>query len=241
MKKFILAILAFALLNSCSGDHEFSEIDTNGTDLIRQERLGDILPQNSDNDFDVAGILHNEIAIQYYDRKTFPTTSAGIAALVDSIANSNNGFLSIKGSNYGGVPVQRVDFLLQPRDSCVSRVIKTSGLSSRAKLQLRGFVNDLEDLIENEDSYPVIYSFITSFESAVMGDSLLSANDKEVVLTTTSIARHSAHMKKKKPKRPRDPDWDWLTANIMSGTDGAVDGTADAVTRAVVTGIADND
>jgi hypothetical protein len=241
MKKIIVAIMAFALLNSCSSDAEVSELDAPSSDQLRQERLGDVLPRNSDNSFDLAGILHNEIAIKYYDRSSFPTTTSGIAMLIDSLANLRTDFLAIKGANYQGVPVQRIDYLIQHRDSCIDRALQTTLISARAQLKLRIFVNDLENLVQDDKDYSVIYSFITLFESKVISDTLLSAKDKEVVLTTTSIARHSAFLKKKKPKRPRDPDWDWLTANVMSGTDGAAEGTAEAVTMAVVAGIADND
>lgn len=240
MKNFIQCLALMAFFTSCTIDADMpTSHDQQHYDGV-YSRFGDTLPQNSDNKYDIAGRIHNELLNVYYGGSKLPTTASSIATLVDSLANLNSDFVSIKGSGYVPVPVFRIEYLLTNRDSSVTRVLNSSRLSSYAKNNFKPFLGDLEDLIENENNYEVIYAFITGFEADVMSDTVLTAHDQEVILTTTSIARFTVHMKRKKPKKNEDPDWYWLIANIVAGTDGADTGTAEAISRAVVTGIVDN-
>lgn len=239
MKNLIYLLFA-VLLCSCSSESLETAEAQNRVAEMQNSRFGDTLPQNSDNEYDYAGKIHNDILTAYYGGAFFPSTIAEIAQIVDSLANLHPDFTAIKGSSYVPVSVTRVEYLLADRDSTMARVLGSSGLSLHAKQFLTGFMEDLDDLIADDEDYDSIHSFITTLETAIISDSLLSFNEKEVLFTTTSIARYTVYMKRKRPKKNQDPDWDWLTANIMGGTDGAVTGTAEAISRAVVTGIADN-
>lgn len=236
MKKLALIAL-LAILSFCSDD---SEIIEHRNQDLSHARLGDTLPRNSDNAFDLAGKIHNDLLSSYYSGVIFPATTSEIAFLIDSLALWNIDFALIKGSNYAGVNATRVDYLVTPRDSCVTRVINSSSLSVYARSSLKTFVENLQFITDDEKDYEPIYHFIAAYEADVLGDTSLTPKDKEVILITTSIARFSVYAKKKRPKKNEDPDWAWLTANIMVGADGADIGLAEAVSHAVVAGIVDN-
>ena len=86
----------------------------------------------------------------------------------------------------------------------------------------------------------VLSDFVIKYENAVIANPAFTTNDKKVMLITTSIARHSTYMARKKPKKNTDPDWIIFVGNIIAGTEGSEDGAAKAVTMALVTGIAQN-
>lgn len=54
------------------------------------------------------------------------------------------------------------------------------------------------------------------------------------------MARHSAYMARKKPKKNTDPDWTILVVNIVAAADGAENGMAKSVTEGLVGGITSN-
>ena len=240
MKNLILCFAVVAFFTSCSVNDEVPSGNTEQIDDGISARFGDTLPQNSDNDFDIAGKIHNELVNAYYGQSNFPSTTSGISLVVDSLASLNTNFVSIRGIGYSQVPVLRVEYLLTNRDSCVTRVLNSSRLSLYARSSFKEFIGELGVLIDGGSNYVSAYNFISSFEAEVLSDTLLTAHDKEVILTTTSIARYTVYMKRKKPKKNEDPDWYWLIANIVAGADGADIGMAEAISRAVVTGIVDN-
>lgn len=113
-------------------------------------------------------------------------------------------------------------------------------MSAAAKSSLTDFVNSFIVLFDNEYNCEVLYQAVVDYETIVLKDSLLTAKDKRIILTTTSIARHSAYLARKKPKKNTDPDWTILVVNIVAAADGAEYGLAESVTEGLVAGIASN-
>jgi len=95
-------------------------------------------------------------------------------------------------------------------------------------------------LCETEDDYEVIYNYIVAYETIVLKSTSFTESDKRVALITTSVARHSAYYRKKRPKKNKDPEWDLMVGNIIAATDGAATGIQESVMRALIVGIAQN-
>ena len=238
----ILIIAFFTIMTSglisCSSDIE----TTNSENLTAFSAKRIIsLPENEVNPYDEAGLLYNELFDTYFMNGNLGGSVSQIATQVQSIADANASFNSIKEFPYHSVSSTRVQYLLEHPTTCINDVISASSMSTVGKSSLANFVNFFIVFLGTESDCDVIYQKVAAYESAVLLNSLLTETDKRIILTTTSITRHSAYRARKKPKKNTDPDWDIFIGNIIASTKGAEYGSAEAATMALVTGIAQND
>ncbi|MGX7668883.1 hypothetical protein [Flavobacterium pedocola] len=201
---------------------------------------GVVFPANPANAYDNAGRLHNELFEAYYSNSQLPTTTDSIVDLAESIGTANNEFNALKGIGYVPVSASRVDYIVSHQSVSMAEIMDASPLSSTAKLSLIDFISDLTTLYATEDNYETIYTFIVAYEAGIIQNSQLTQTDRRIMLTTSSIARYSTYMGRKKPKQNTDADWTIFVGNIVSGTEGACIGTAEAIIKAFVTGVAEN-
>lgn len=115
-------------------------------------------------------------------------------------------------------------------------------MSVEGKASIAIFIDSMLLLSKKEDDYASFYAFVCDYENSTTTDSQLTAEDKRIILTTTSIVRHSVHKpkKKKKPKKNTDMDWTIWIANAVGGTHGANTDMFDAILTAATAGIAQN-
>lgn len=247
MKNLCSCLLVLILLNSCSDDTGINATEDQSAVTAQPEaastiayRLAGEMPANSDNSYDIAGKVHNEIFYSYYDSSSLPTSLTAIRDRVNLFANANSGFIECKGSLYHGVQLSKVQSILNNPGSCINDVLTSTGMSILGKVSLSTFTTGILSLTAKTEEYKEIYDSICNYETAVLADPLLTARDKRVILITTSIARHSIYCAKKKPKKNTDPDWTIFIGNIMAGTYGGDSDVAEAIETALVTGIAQN-
>lgn len=224
-------------LVSCSGDEDFNtENDSN--DIIH--RIANELPGNASNPYDEAGWLHNELFETYYASVTLPRDISAIATKVETIAEANTGFKAIKGSAYLPVSTTRVQYIIDHRSTCITDVISASSMTAPAKLSLTNFISSLVVLFDSESNCDILYRFVVDYEDVILNDKSFSAKDMQIMLTTTSIARHVSYLAKKRPKKNTDPDWTILVTNVVAAADRAEYGMAESITTGLVAGIVQN-
>jgi hypothetical protein len=240
MKKLSSCILILIFAISCSPDNDDANSLSHETVLPLQRVYVDS-PANPDNNYDRAGQLHNEILEAYTGNGAgLPSTVSGIITKVETTANANTGFLSIKGQAYQQASSTRVQYLLANQSTAVSGAINSSGLSSAGKASLSTFTSGFFSIYNQLATYESLYNYITVYESAVIADQNLTTTDKRIILTSTSVTRHSSYYSRKRPKKNTDPEWDLLIGNIAGAIEGSVAGSAEAITLALATGIAEN-
>lgn len=231
-------------LFSCSADADH-EIQPPRTESLHYRTKtddllpSDIQPANPANDFDLAGIIHNELLSNYHKQEVLPSSTPDIATAVEITGAGNPNFALLKHPRYVPITGTKIDALLESSSSIPDAIAK-SGLSADGKLQLANFIATITAFVEVKANFNEVYAYAVAFEASVSLNPKLDAHDKEVLLTTASIARHSLHLHKKKPKKNTDPDWDWLTVNLIGGAQGASLGTAEAISYALAGGIAEN-
>ena len=238
MKKLFFLSLCLTFI-SCIHDDIPSDSDL-AINNFSGSKFGDTLPQNNENPYDFAGRIQHEILLSYYKDSSLGGSLARTIEVVDSIANLNICYTAIKGSAIVVVPESRMSYFLSERDSTMERVLRLLPISVYAKQSLNHYVTSIIGMVLNNDAYTLVHNYSVGYEGDVVSDVLLTTTEKQLLLTTSSIARYSVFMKRKRPKKNTDPDWDWLTAHIMGGADGAVLNSAEAINRAVVLGISDN-
>jgi len=234
MKKLYSCLLILTFFISCDNAPE----TTKNPNL--SNRIASEVPGNAANPYDEAGWVHNALFESYYEMGSKPTTVSGIINKVQALADANSDFTGIKTSSYQPVSVVRVQYLLDHKNTCITDVISASSLTTKAKLSLSTFITSLIVVFDTETNCDVLYKFVADYEKEILNDSLLTAKDKQIMLITTSVARHTTYLAKKKPKKNTDPDWTILIGHVIAASEGAEDGSAKAVMMALVTGIAQN-
>ncbi|WP_298152253.1 hypothetical protein [Flavobacterium sp.] len=247
MKNLCSCLLVLILLNSCSDDTGTNATDNQSAVTTQPEaastiahRLAGEMPANSDNAYDMAGKVYNEIFYSYYDGSSLPIGLTAIRDRVNLVSNLNPRFIACKGSLYRGVQLSKVQSILNNPLTCINDILIGTGMSIPARVSLSTFTTGILSLTAKTEDYATIYDSICNYEAAVLADPLLTAKDKKVILITTSIARHSIYCAKKKPKKNTDPDWTIFIGNIIGGTYGGDNDVAEAIETALVTGIAQN-
>jgi hypothetical protein len=225
-------------LVSCSSDIETT--NSENVNAISLKRVT-ILPGNDANPHDEVGWLYNELFDTYYTNGNLGGTVSQIVNQVQSIADANANFNSIKGSSYHNVSTTKVQYLLEHPTTCVNDVISASSMSTGGKSSLANFINQFIPFLDAQSDCDIIYQKVVAYENEVLDNTALTETDKRIILTTTSVTRHLAYRANKKPKKNTDPDWTVLIGNIIASTEGAAYGSAEAATMALVTGIAQND
>lgn len=237
MKKVYSGLSILIFLMSCTTEQNpGQEYDT--TNNFYKEN--GIVPFNANNPYETIGQLHDELFTTYYEAEVLPTSIEEICSSVESIANANTTFNNLKEPNYQPLVPAKVEYSVQHQSTCITDIIASSSLSTGAKTNLAVFCKAFVILFDTENNAEILYGYVANYESTIVDNPSFTANDKRILLTTTSVARHSAYLAKKKPKKNTDPDWTILVGNIMAATEGAEENCAKAITLALATGIASN-
>lgn len=244
MKNLCLCLLVLVFCLSCDDSSEYVD----NTDLTPNAVAGNALvyrtdnlfPENVENPYDYSGQLFLEILSTYYESNHNTNDLNGLVAFIDSIAQQNIDFKEIKPASYRAPSLERIQYFIVNKQSCLLSVIDSSGVSAAAQLSLIGFIDSYLTMCSGEGSYEVVHEYVIAYEEDVLANLLLTAADKQVILVTTSIARHSAAIKKKRPKKNTDPLWDLLICTVYGSIENADSSPAEAVTLALASGIAEN-
>ena len=235
MKLFYLSLIVIPFFISCS------DTSTTKEPGFMSSKISDSMPFNSNNPFEVAGQLHNTLYESYYSADSLEEDISSISNRVTQLANQNIVFMSWAGSSFPVISKDKIDYILSNSSVSQTEIIESSLIAPSSKSSFSDFIDSVVLLCDTEDDYFVIYDFIVTYEESILSNTTLSAYDKKIILTTTSIARHSAYERKKRPKKNRDPEWDLMVGNIVAGIDGASDSLEKAVLMSLITGISEND
>ncbi len=222
---------------SCNSDNEPATFESpNGSSA----KVVASLPENDSNPYDEVGRTYDELFDAYFVNGYADTTVSQIVNSVETLATANSRFNSIKTQNYHNVSSTRVQYLVDHPTTSVNDVITASSMSASGKSNLSNFINSYIDFFNIENDCTSIYNKIVAYENEVLVNAALTANDKRIILTTTSVTRYLTYRARKKPKKNTDPDWHIFIGNIVASIEGAEHGSAEAVTMSLVTGIAQN-
>jgi|GEM_PF-994217 len=230
--------LLLLMLGSCSDVPETPvQIATPNTIAFAKNQT--VQPANSANPFDDAGRIHSILLDDYFKADPLPQNIGDIIARVATLSETNTDFMGLTGLPGTTLTVCRANHILQESDKAVPGIFEQAPISGRAKVSLKNFTASLLPLCESGQEYGLIYDYIVDYENLVLADTLLSDRDRQLMLTTTSIARYAAS-KKKRPKRNADTDWEINIFHVAGSIDGMSQDTPTAITSALSLGIAGN-
>ena len=207
MKKvflFLAILMCYSIsliLQSCSTDSE-STIDNAPNSFEKRTHYSKynsissrIIPANSANPYDEAGR-------RLYKQKSYVI-----------LQNLQKGSVisSVKSSDTNSLSSGKVLPILS--DS-LSELVANWDLSVEAKLSFSRFINSLLLLSKTEERYEVLYDFIVAYEASVLINEAFTGNDKEVVLTNSSVVRYETYEESITPPKNKDPDWTILFREV---------------------------
>ncbi|SEB01246.1 hypothetical protein SAMN05443667_11542 [Flavobacterium gillisiae] len=209
MKKvflFLAILMCYSIsliLQSCSTDSE-PTID-NVPNSFEKAKLNAIknsksrveIPANSGNPFDDEGQA-------LYKQGSYPILKISGKGSVTS---------KVKSSDSNSVASSKVLVILS--DS-LSEIIANWDVSVEAKLSFSRFINSLLFLSKTEERYEVLYNFIIHYEASILTSETFSENDKEVILTNSSVVRYETYEESIRPPKNKDPDWTILFREVSS-------------------------
>lgn len=237
MKNIYSCLIILTFFASCADDENSAQ---NTNPALSNRSSGDILPAYNANPYDKAGLIYDEIFDSYYDGTSRSTNVQSVIAEVESIANANSSFVSININGYQSLTAERVQYLAERNMSDIGGIIGASNLSPNAKTSFSNFLLSFVALYASENDAVLLYDAIVKYEGTVIDSLLFTENDRQVILTTTSIVRYNSYRAKKKPKKNTDPDWIISVGHAFGTVEGAEENMAKAIVEGLVTGIVSN-
>lgn len=197
MKNFILCFALLFVSLSCSSDLDPDKNvgAVSGPDSIKNVSANFSNPINS-------------IGKKYYDHLQLYLRDNGSPNSVKEIADQIRFMASIiSDSDLQGeenVPLtdEMVETLLADPKNSLIELVKESSLSNRAKDQLVVFLQSLLD--KREQEFEELNKFIISFERVIYNDPSLNLDEKETILSVTTISTYSLDSE----EEHRDRDWE---------------------------------
>ncbi len=217
MKKILLCgvLVSFiTLLSSCDSE----ELTSN-----HQQQLKKTSPSaRSDNPFDAIGVLHNVLFDAYAASNNRDDTIEGIAVKINELIIGHSNLEQTTIAINAGF-TDRVEQILNYPEYSLDIIVSEVGLSVRVKTKL----NDLIELASGvtTSGYPETGVDIISYEEDIITDVSLTPEEKEVVLTVSSIVKYSLYDNGDR----KDKDWDLSVGNIVAAAYGAAHSGQDAL------------
>ena len=196
MKKFLLCLVLPFLVISCSTESDFNPSENSNSKGLGLSADSPI-PRNSSNPFDKKGK-------EYYD-------SVGIYLKNSKVPNANQ---VITDQMKLTISSEELALIISNPENKLIATVESSSLSREAKIHLEQFVKTL--LNWQNCVYKTIYNDIVSYEAVIQESKTLNEQEKEIILTTTSITRYSLYAETEEHK---DRDWETSVANRQANTD----------------------
>jgi hypothetical protein len=226
MKKILLCgvlLSLVTLLSSCDNEELIS--------THQQELKKTMSPStSSDNPFDAIGILYNVLFDAYVASNNRDDTIEGIAVKINELITGYSNLEPTTIAINAGL-TDRVEQILNYPEHSLDIIVSEVGLSVRVKAKL----NDLIELVSGvtTNDYPEIGVDVISYEEDIITDESLTPEEKEVLLTVSSIVKYSLYDNGDR----KDKDWDLSVGNIVATIYGAIHSSEDALLMALTTKI----
>lgn len=240
MKTLRYYFVVLVLLVSCSDSSEVIFLsDSSTVPTAYYSRGTGTVVANPMNPYDISGKLHTDLYIAYYATDTLISSTMDVATHVTQLANANLNFVSLSGAPYVFLYPSTVSSVLDPNCSPSSVITAALGNTNTA-CAFSAFISSLLTYSVTESDFAPLYSYIVSYEATVLDSTAMTASEKQLILTSTSIMRYSLYEQKRKPKHTSDPEWDLLVAHFMGSIVGASTSIEDAVVLALICGVVEN-
>lgn len=223
----MLGIISAILISCLEEDFSYSETYAQ-PETILNKNANKNTPENPLNPYDSAGIFHNIYLTEYLDLNFTPLNIQDVMNEVNLLTGLDSSQSIDPTSSHS--KIQKIqDILNNPTDEFDNELAQAP-LSSAAK----DSIASLTDYVNHNDheEFSVLKSYIEDFEENILSHSGLTEYEKSVVLSYSSVIRHSLYFKKR--KRRDDRDWEINVTNRSGAFMGALESPLAAAHWAIV-------
>jgi hypothetical protein len=227
----VWAVVLPLFIAACSSEYTGEASETTKIDATIKK--SGIAPHNTANPYDIAGSIHNEI-LESLENTNFNSGSIeSVANAIDSVSISSPGITTLPSGNPAvSTRLAEMTAIVNSTDA-LSGALTASSLGESARTSLATFINTL--LLGSSNPYENIHSAVVSYEAAILASTLMTNEDKRIILTTTSVIRYSASKKKRK-----DKDWETSVTSIAAAVSGSDECLVLALKMAATVGLCKN-
>ena len=201
MKNFLLCIVLSFLVISCSNDSDFAISASSNEKGVEVKKMSQI-PQNKANPFEAKGKEHFDVLTLYLKNNKIPNS---INEMTDQIQFVLQNYGKLRHANKSTVSFTSEQFTMIMDN--LENQFESCSLSTKVKHYLKNFVHAL--LAREGDDYSDLYNYIVSYETGILESTALNNDEKETILTVSSISRYALYVD---PKH-KDRDWETSVAN----------------------------
>lgn len=232
MRISFASVLAFLTFSSCNV--ETDDLPT----LPAQTRTLAEGADNPANPFDYVGSCSYRLTEHYLVHHT-ATPTATMLGQWQAMCLLDTEFASLAPTPFLLPTAAHLDSLVAAPLDRFRDALQASSLGAGARDSLTGFLTDYMERVADDADFGEVYDFVVAYEGEVM-KSRPHGGERRILLAVSSVARHSYHLRKKKP-RPRDRDWDILWTNFTGVLEGIEESDAHAIAVGSVAAIALNE
>lgn len=202
MKKFVLCFALSILTVGCSSDEDLKNIELSPKDSNHFITF----PENPQNRMDFVGKEYYSALRIFYQENESPNSIEEITGQINYLTNRS----VIKSATSKGVIFftdSIVESIMLDPDNLMIQIVNSSSLSTGSKSCIITFL--LELINKRQLEFSVAYNYIVSYEDDIIDDNLISDEEKDTLLTISSISRYSLYSEAER----KDRDWEKSTGS----------------------------
>ena len=222
--------MSTACSTDTAGEFNIAQNRVEQNPVTKKTGVENTIVSNASNPYDHIGEAYLSLLDNYESFEPKPESSSDVIELLEAIGG-NIGFIN---ADYTPENLLSIDTVQQLSVDNLNLAISQSGLSSEAQSLLINCITGLLYLKEQDASYDEAYAYLVNFESAVLA-SILSPDEKEILLSTLSIVRYDIYNASARKKKDRD--WELSVGNFMATTYGAKKSLPNAIISAGISNI----
>jgi hypothetical protein len=208
MKNLLICSISLCFLISCSADSDVNTFEINDN-VSSQSKILLFSPANKANPFDSKGKEYYDALIVYQKQNQFPNS---ITEITDQIRFVSSQFEKGRITSRSVISFNEtiVASIMSDPDNSMIQIVQSSLLVSAAKASLINFLQDL--IAQRQLEFSIAYGYIVAYEDTVLESNTMSEDDKETILTVTSISRYSLYSESER----KDRDWEKSAGNRIA-------------------------
>lgn len=204
MKNYLLCAVFLFLAISCSteSDYEHSQnVDSKEIAL----RTSSQIPKNKTNPFDARGKEYFDLLTIYLKNNKVPNSINELTDRTQFLLKNYGEARFLSKTNITFTAKQAA--LLMGFEKPLTELIESCNVTPEVKHYLINFFQAL--LAQEDQEYDKLYNYIVSFETGILRSNTLNDDEKETILTVSSISTYALYID---PKH-KDRDWEISVAN----------------------------
>jgi len=228
--KALTSILVMLTIAGCSTDELQPEMALEETQVYKKAGF-----RNTDTKDPHAnvGLTYQNMLNAYY---MLPGNASGLAQVIDraeSVAFLNPDFVRLN-NDFAYVPISPDDVIPYLGDGALNEL-----LSEEYSLHATGLLTEIAaqlDLLKAQNlPFQDVEAYFKIVDAGIINDTTLEVEERDALLTTTSIVCNALDNDRKRKRRDRD--WEWMTTHLAATANAALESVPQAIMMSFITDV----